>query len=87
MQPSTSFLPSEHDVFRNRHRIHEHELLVDHADAGCDRFTRLVPSKLAAVEKDGAAIRANHATLVRPWGTTMKAASSGPIAVPTFPPT
>ena len=33
------------------------------------------------------AVSANQAMLLRPYGNTKNAASSGPIAEPTFPPT
>ena len=39
-QPAAGRSPAEHDVLGHRHRIHQHEMLVDHADAGAMRVAR-----------------------------------------------
>ena len=35
-QPRSGFIPAKHDVFGDRHRLDQHEMLMDHADAAAD---------------------------------------------------
>ena len=49
-------LGAEHDVLSHRHRFHEHEVLVDHADAERDRVVRRFDVDLLAIYQDLAAV-------------------------------
>ena len=46
-QHETGRGPAEHDVIYNCHGIDQHEMLMDHRNAGGDRITRAVSRKLA----------------------------------------
>ena len=59
-QPAAGPLPTEHDVLGDRHRLDQHELLVDHADAERDRLLRVVAGKLGAAKNDAARIGPHH---------------------------
>ena len=47
----------EHDVVRDRHRRHQHEVLVDHADAGRDGVARGAGPQRSALERDVPGVR------------------------------
>ena len=59
-QHATRRGPAEHDVLHHRHRIDQHEMLMDHRDAGGDRIARTVAGKFAATEDDFAGVGRQH---------------------------
>ena len=51
-----SALGTEEQVLQYRERLHQHEMLVDHADPGPDRVLRTADRPLLAVDHDLAAV-------------------------------
>ena len=45
-------LDAEHDVLQHRERLHQHEVLVHHADAGGERVLRALDAHRAAAHED-----------------------------------
>ena len=60
-QHAARLRPAEHDILDDAHRVDQHEVLVDHGDAGGHRLAGIVPGQLATAEDDGAGIRRQHA--------------------------
>src|SRR5215213_303364 len=56
-----AWLRAEHDVLGDSHRLDEHEVLVDHADAERDSIVRRFNVSHLAVEEDLAAVRSVEA--------------------------
>ncbi len=54
-------IPAQHDVLGYGHRVHESEMLMDHADARGDRHARRMIHQYVAVENDPPAVRPDHA--------------------------
>ena len=55
---ATPRLVAEHDVLRHRHRVHQHEMLMDHADAERDRVGRRLNRVRLPADENLAAVRA-----------------------------
>src|SRR2546425_1849533 len=55
-QPAPGGVPAQHDVLGDRHRRHEHEVLVDHPDAGGERLARGVIGERPLLERDRAGV-------------------------------
>ena len=53
-------LPAEHHVLDHRHRLDQHEVLVNHRDAGRHRLAGMVTGKFSAAEDDRAGIGRHH---------------------------
>src|ERR1041384_4054956 len=71
---SAAWFGTEDDVLRDGHRLDEHEVLVDHADAECDRVVRRLDVPHLAVDDDLAAVRS-----VKPVRDTHRRRLSGAI--------
>ena len=52
--------PAEHHVLHHRHRLDQHEVLVNHRDAGRHRLAGMVTGKFSAAEDDSAGIGRQH---------------------------
>src|ERR1044072_6308613 len=50
-------LGGENDVLRDCHRLDQHEMLVDHADAECDRVVRGIDVLDLPIDEDLATVR------------------------------
>ena len=55
-QDAASLGPAEHDVLDDRHRVHKHEMLMDHRDAARHCVRRPVSHELLASKDDGTGI-------------------------------
>src|SRR6185436_18138406 len=53
---SASWFGAEDDVLSDGHRLNQHEVLVDHADAECNRIVRRLDITHLPVDEDLAAI-------------------------------
>ena len=61
LQDAARARPAQHDVLDYAHRFDQHEMLVDHRDAGRHRFGGPVAGERAAAKNDFARVRRRHA--------------------------
>ena len=61
IEPETAVAERQHDVVGHRHGIHQREMLMDHADAGAQRFARRAGRQFGVAEDDRTLIRPHHA--------------------------
>ena len=59
-QPATGGVPPEHHVLGDRHRGDEHEVLMDHPDAGGERLARRVTAEWPVLEDNRARVGTHH---------------------------